>query len=111
MIWIIVGVIFFIVTIWSLKGTTFVKYNDEKRVAEFHAPIWTLIIAFIGYCIPYISPLLFITYSIWFLTLVARKSIYEYDNLFTEYIIIELSEKNALHRVLISIGKFLIRTI
>lgn len=109
MIWIIVGVIFFIVTIWSLKGTTFVKYNDEKRVAEFHAPIWTLIIAFIGYCIPYISPLLFITYSIWFLTLVARKSIY--DDLFTEYIIIELSEKNALHRVLISIGKFLIRTI
>ena len=109
MIWIIVGVIFFIVTIWSLKGTTFVKYNDEKRVAEFHAPIWTLIIAFIGYCIPYISPLLFITYSICFLTLVARKSIY--DDLFTEYIIIELSEKNALHRVLISIGKFLIRTI
>lgn len=109
MIWIIVGVIFFIVTTWSLKGTTFVKYNDEKRVAEFHAPIWTLIIAFIGYCIPYISPLLFITYSIWFLTLVARKSIY--DDLFTEYIIIELSEKNALHRVLISIGKFLIRTI
>lgn len=111
MIWIIVGVIFFIVTIWSLKGTTFVKYNDEKRVSEFHAPIGILIIAFIGYCIPYISPLLFITYSIWFLTLVARKSIYEYDNLFTEYIIIELSEKNALHRVLISIGKFLIRTI
>ena len=109
MIWVIVGVIFFIVTIWSLKSTTFVKYNDEKRVAEFHAPIWTLIIAFIGYCIPYISPLLFITYSIWFLTLVARKSIY--DDLFTEYIIIELSEKNALHRVLISIGKFLIRTI
>lgn len=109
MIWIIVGVIFFIVTIWSLKGTTFVKYNDEKRVTEFHAPIWTLIIAFIGYCIPYISPLLFITYSIWFLTLVTRKSIY--DDLFTEYIIIELSEKNALHRVLISIGKFLIRTI
>lgn len=109
MIWIIVGVIFFIVTIWSLKGTTFVKYNDEKRVSEFHAPIGILIIAFIGYCIPYISLLLFITYSIWFLTLVARKSIY--DDLFTEYIIIELSEKNALHRVLISIGKFLIRTI
>lgn len=39
MIWIIVGAIFFIVTIWSLNGTTFVKYNDEKRVAEFHIPI------------------------------------------------------------------------
>ena len=109
MIWIIVGVIFFIVTTWSLKGTTFVKYNDEKRVAESHVPIWILIIVFIVYCIPYISPFLFLVYIIWFLTLVVRKPIY--DDLFTEYTIIELSEKNALHRALISVGKFLIRTI
>ena len=109
MIWIIVGIVLLAVTFWSLKGTTFAEYHNKNRVDEFHAPVWMLVIAFVIYCIPYAGFTLFIPYSIWFLVLAARKP--HYRSLVKDYIIIELSDKNALHRMIISIGKLLTRTI
>lgn len=109
MTWIIDGIVLLAVTIWSLKGTTFAEYSNENRVGEFHVPVWVLVIAFVIYCIPYAGFALFILYSIWFLVLAARKP--SYRGSFAEYIIIELSDKNALHRMIISIGKLLTRTI
>lgn len=95
-------------TIWSLKGTTFAEYHNKNRIGEFHVPVWALVIAFVIYCIPYAGFILFIPYSIWFLVLAARKP--HYRDL-SDYLIIELSDKNALHRMIISIGKLLTRTI
>lgn len=93
--WIILGIVFLVVTIWSLRGTTFAEYHCKNRVDEHHVAVWMLIIAFIIYCIPIIGIMAFITYHIWFSILVSRKPHNSY-----EYFIIELSKKNVLHRIL-----------
>lgn len=104
--WIILGIVFLAVTIWSLKGTTIAEYHYKNRVDEHHIPIWMLLLAFMVYCIPIIGIMGFIAYHIWFFILASRKPHNDY-----EYWIIELSSKNTLHRILGSIVAILTKTI
>ena len=93
--WIILGIVFLVVTIWSLRDTTFVEYYHENAVDEHHATVWMMIIAFIIYCIPIIGIMAFIAYNIWFFILASRKPKHNRY----EYLIIELSKENVLHRI------------
>jgi len=62
--WIILGIVFLAVTIWSLKGTTIAEYHYKNRVDEHHIPIWMLLLAFMVYCIPIIGIMGFIAYMV-----------------------------------------------
>lgn len=104
--WIILGIVFLVVTIWSLKGTTFAEYHYKNRVDEHHIPVWMLIIAFVVYCIPIIGIMAFIAYHIWFFILANRKPHQEY-----KYLILELSKENVLHRILGAVVHYLTREI
>ena len=116
MIWIILGIIFFIVTMWSLKGTTFVYYERQRvgvyyqniAVKEQRVPIWVLIVIFLIYCVPGINLLAFIIYSIWFFILAARNPGKYHGH---EFWIIGLSSKNTLHKIVKTIGNFLMKPI
>jgi hypothetical protein len=104
--WIILGIVFLVVTIWSLRGTTFAEYHYQNRVDEHHVAVWMLIIAFIIYCIPIIGIMAFIAYHIWFSILASRKPHHSY-----EYLIIELSKENVLHRILGTIACYLTKEV
>lgn len=106
MIWIIVGIVLLAVTIWSLKGTTFAEYHYQNRVGEYYVAVWMLIIAFIIYCIPIIGIMAFIAYHIWFFILASRKPHHSY-----EYLIIELSKENMLHRILGTVAYYLTKKV
>ena len=106
MIWIILGIVFLVMTIWSLRGITIAEYHYKNRVDEYHVPVWILLIAFVIYCIPIMGILAFISYHIWFFALVSRKPHNDY-----EYWIIELSSKNTLHRILGAVVSVLNKTI
>lgn len=64
--WIILGIVFLAVTVWSLKGTTIVEYHYKNRVSEQYVPVWVLLFAFAIYCIPVMGILAFIAYLIMF---------------------------------------------
>lgn len=104
--WIILGLIFLVVTIWSLKGTTIAEYYSKNRIDEHHVPIWVLFLAFLIYCIPGAGSIVFIAYLAGFFILANRKPHNGY-----EYWIIELSPKNTLHRILGCIATILTKTI
>ena len=104
--WIILGIVFLAVTAWSLKGATIVEYHYKNRVSEQHVPVWVLLFAFAIYCIPIMGISAFIAYLIMFSAFVNSKPHDEY-----EYHIIELSNKNILHRILSAIVRVLNKTI
>lgn len=93
---IILSIVFLVVTVWSLKGTTFAEYCFSDRVGEYHAAVWMAVIAFIFYCIPIINIIVFIGYCIWFFILASRNPQHRHGC----YLIIELSKENVLHRIL-----------
>lgn len=104
--WIILGIVFLAVTVWSLKGTTIVEYRYKDKMDEHHVPVWALLIAFVLYCVPFIGILVFIAYHVWFIAFASTKPHYE-----CEYYIMELSSKNILHRILGAIVRVLNKTI
>lgn len=73
-------------------------------VAKF--AVWMLIIAFIIYCIPITGIMAFIAYHIWFFILASRKPHHSY-----EYLIIELSKENVLHRILGTVACYLTKEV
>lgn len=101
MMWILLGIIFFVITLWSLKGASVVEYHYECKNREY-APVWFLIIALILYCIPIIGIITFILYNIVFFVLARRKP---HNN--PSYVLIELSDKNLLHKILNTIIQLL----
>lgn len=116
MTWIILGVVFFAVTAWSLKGTTFV-YCERRLIGacyqnivvkKQYVPIWVLIVIFLICCIPVINLLSFITYTIWFFTLAFRNPD-KYHGY--EFLVINLSNKNTLHKIAKAVGNFLTKPI
>lgn len=104
--WIILGIVFLAVTVWSLKGTTIVEYCYKDKVDEHHVPVWALLIAFVLYCVPFIGILVFIAYHVWFIVFAYTKPYNE-----REHYIMELSNKNILHRILGAIVRVLNKTI
>ena len=116
MIWIILGIIFFVVIIWSLKDTTFVYYKRDfthagygnVKIKEQLIPIWVLIVIFPICCIPVINLLAFIIYNIWFFTLATRNPNKYYG---WRFLVINLSSRNTLHKIAKVIGNFLTKPI
>lgn len=102
MYWILLGIIFLWVTIWSLKGITFVECYDGRKREEYHAAVWMMIIAFIIYCIPLLNILAFIVYILWFTVIIYSKPKAHYYSFYAE-----LSKENKLHRVLNKIAYYL----
>lgn len=82
------------------------EYHYQNRVDEHHVAVWMLIIAFIIYCIPIIGIMAFIAYHIWFFILASRKPHHRY-----EYLIIELSKENVLHRILGTVACYLTKEV
>lgn len=95
MSWIILGILFLIITVWSLKGANIVEYNYKKIEKVHHVTVWKLIILFIIYCLPVIGIMAFVAYNILFFMMASTKI---HNN--WKYYIIELSNKNFLHRIL-----------
>nr|DAI06063.1 MAG TPA: hypothetical protein [Crassvirales sp.] len=104
--WVILGIVFLVVTVWSLKGITIVEYCYEDRVDEKHVPVWALLITFVLYCIPLVGILAFIAYHVGFIVFACTKP---HDE--CEYYIIELSNKNILHRIFRAVVRVLNKTI
>lgn len=101
MIHFILTLVFFVLTIWLVKGATFVAYYGKTRDLEYKIPIWAAIIAFIVYCIPFINIVVFVWFFIWFCIRAAKKTKHCYYG-----ILIELNDKNILHSILMKVGKF-----
>lgn len=102
MIWIILSIIFTIITVASLRGATIVKYEYAKIVDKGNAsiPVWLALITFLVYCIPIFGILIFIAYNIWFFHSCVRKKPSKYDYRCYK---IELSDNNVLHKILKSV--------
>lgn len=104
--WIILGIVFLAVTVWSLKGTTIVEYCYKDKVDEQHVPVWVLLVAFVLYCVPFVGIAVFIVYHIMFFVFTNTKPHNE-----CEYYIMELSSKNILHRIFRAVVRVLNKTI
>lgn len=95
MVWIILGLVFLVVTYLSLKGTVFEEYSGKDKVDERYVPMWALLVLGLLYIIPILGIIVFIAYNITFLVCTTWKSARYYDR-----IIIKLSDKNVLYRML-----------
>ena len=93
--WIILGLVFLVVTYLSLKGTVFEEYSGKNKVDERYVPMWVLLVLGLLYIIPILGIIVFIAYNITFLVCTTWKPARYYDR-----IIIKLSDKNVLHRML-----------
>lgn len=102
MYWILLGIIFLWVTVWSLKGITFVEYFNGRKIDKYHATVWMMIVAFIIYCIPVLNILAFVIYILCFTVITFSKPKAHSDGYYAE-----LSEENKLHRVLNKIAYYL----
>lgn len=100
--WIILGIIFFIITVWSLKEAVIAKYSNTNRVAEQHVTMWMLLVACFIYCIPILNILGFVLYNVWFFLCACRR-----PGHYGTYFIISLSQKNILHKILDATIRFL----
>lgn len=106
MSWIILGLVFLVVTYLLLKGTVIEEYNDKKYIDEYHLPRYVLLILGVLYIIPVLGIVVFIIYNIVFLVYATRKPKY-YENRF----ILKLSDKNILHKILAGVIHFLTKGI
>lgn len=102
MIWIILGIVFLLLTCWSMIGTTFTYYIGRKPQYTVRVRVWHLLILFIIYIIPIFGIIAFLTYVIWFIIWTCAKP-HGYS---CEYYLISLDNKNLLHRFLTSIINF-----
>lgn len=103
MSWFILSIVFLLITIWMLKGTTFTSYQGKYEDNSFYMPIWGLFILYLLYLIPYCGVIFFIVWVIWFYIWSFAKPHGSYN----EYILITLSEKNKIHKLLRAIHNFL----
>lgn len=106
MIWIILGLVFLVVTYWSLKDTIIEEYAGRNYVGEVHIPVWMLLVAGLIYMIPIFGIIVFIAYNIMFFVHAAWK-----PKRYCDRLIFKLSDKNILHRILKSIIHFLTKSI
>lgn len=95
MIWIILGLVFLVVTYWSLKGTVIEEYAGRNYVGEEHVPLWMLLVAGLIYMIPIFGIIVFIAYNIMFFVHAAWK-----PKRYCNRLIFKLSDKNILHKIL-----------
>lgn len=99
MSYIVLRIVFFLITFWMLKGTTFTSYYGKQAGNRFNMPLWALFIIYLLFMIPYIGVFFFIGWIIWFFIWSFTKPHGSYN----EYILITLSESNKLHKVLIAV--------
>jgi hypothetical protein len=107
MSWLILGVIFTVITYLSWRGTVIAVYHYYDKVNEAMVPLWFGIIIAIFYLLPVFNIILFIAYHIFFTFLASRKiSSWNY-----EYWVIELSDKNVFHKIFKKVMRFLAKPI
>lgn len=107
MSWFVLSIVFLLITIWMLRGTTFTSYTGRYKEDEFNMPLWFLLIMYLLFLIPYAGVLFFITWVVWFCIWSSAKPHGSYN----EYILITLSEKNKLHKVFRAIYNFITKPI
>lgn len=106
MSWIILGLVFLMVTYLSLKGTVVESYEGRNCVEEVHVPMWMLLMVGLIYIIPIFGIIAFIAYNIMFLVLATWK-----PKRYCSRLIFKLSDKNILHKILRSVIHFLTKSI
>lgn len=106
MVWIILGLVFLVVTYFSLKGTVIEEYAGRSYVGEEHVPLWMLLVAGLIYMIPIFGIIVFIAYNIMFFIHAAWE-----PKRYCDRLIFKLSDKNILHRILKNIIHFLTKDI
>lgn len=106
MVWIILGLVFLVVTYLSLKGTIIEKYAGKNYVGERHVSLWMLLVTGLIYMIPVFGIIFFIAYNIMFFIHAAWE-----PKRYCNRLIFKLSDKNILHRILKSIIHFLTKSI
>lgn len=105
--WLILGTMFFIVTLWLLWGTSFDKYYGKNKVDEYHTPVWALLIIYIIYIAPILGIFAFLLFCILFSVYCNRKP----SNIDSAYFILKVNRRNVLHRIVFFMGKLLTKTI
>lgn len=103
-IWFLLNILFFLLITWSLMGVTVVEYYNRKKVEEYHPRIWIIILAAILCCFPVINVILFLIYWAFFIIMVAVKPA-PWDS----SLVLELSETNKLHKIIVSCMDYLNR--
>lgn len=93
--WIVLGLVFLVVTYLSLKGTIIEEYAGRNYVGESHVSLWMLLVAGLIYMIPIFGIIVFIAYNIMFFVHVAWK-----PRRYCNRLIFKLSDKNILHKIL-----------
>lgn len=106
MSWIILGLVFLVVTYLSLKGTIIEEYAGRGYVGEYHVPIWVLLVLGLLYIVPLFGIIMFIAYNIAFLIHALWK-----PKKCSDRYILKLSNKNVLHKILTSVIHFLTKGI
>ena len=106
MIWIILGLVFLVVTYLSLKGTVIEEYSGRDKVDEYHIPVWVLLMLGLLYIVPTLGIVIFVAYNITFLIFACRK-----PNVWDDKYILKLSNKNILHKILRGVINFLTKSI
>lgn len=104
--WIILGIVFLVVTYWSLKGTIIEEYAGNNYIGEEHISVWMLLVAGLIYMIPVFGIIVFIAYNIMFFIHAAWK-----PKRYCNRLIFKLSDKNILHKILSSVINFLTKEI
>lgn len=104
--WIILGLVFLVVTYLSLKGTVIEEYSGRNKVDERYIPMWVLLVAGFLYIIPIMGIIVFIAYNVMFFVHAAWK-----PKRYCDRLIFKLSDKNVLHRILKGITHFLTKSI
>jgi hypothetical protein len=105
--WLVLGVIFTVITYLSWRGTVIAVYHYNDKVNEARVPLWFGIIIAIFYLLPVFNVILFIVYHIFFTFLASRKI----SNWKYRYRVIELSDKNVFHRIFKKVMRFLTKPI
>ena len=96
MTWVILSIVFLLVTLWLLKGTTFYSYFGEYEHSEWNMPLWAVLLMWLFFMIPYFGVILFIFWIIWFIIWSNVKP----HGRSNEYILIGLDDKNLLHKAI-----------
>jgi hypothetical protein len=107
MSWVISRIVFLLITIWMLRGTTFASYTGRHKEDEFNMTLWVLLIMYLLFLIPYCGVLFFIAWVVWFCIWSFAKPHGSYN----KYVLITLSEKNRLHKVFRAIYNFVTKQI
>lgn len=106
MIWIILGLVFLVVTYLSFKGTIIEEYDGKNYVGEVHIPMWMLLVTGLIYMMPFFGIIVFIAYNIMFFVHAAWE-----PKRYCNRLIFKLSDKNILHKILSSVINFLTKDI